>query len=818
MPFEEARQDILPVDIEEEMKRSYLDYAMSTIVGRALPDVRDGLKPVQRRILYSMYEMGNLHNKPYKKSARVVGDVMGKYHPHGDAAIYDALVRMAQDFSMRYVLVDGQGNFGSVDGDAPAAMRYTEVRMSRLAEELLADIDEETVDFVPNYDNTLREPRFLPAKFPNLLVNGASGIAVGMATNIPPHNLAEVVDALLHLIENPDCTVQDLMRFLPGPDFPTAGFIIGRGGIREAYETGRGIITLRARMYVEQGQRGARDKIVVTEIPYQVNKAQLIEQIAALVQSERLKEIADIRDESDREGMRVVIELKRGENPQIVVNKLYKLTKLQTSYGIIMLALVDGRPRVLNLKQMLAAYIDHRRQVVIRRTRFRLRKARQKAHILEGLKTALENIDKVINIIRKSKDTQTAKASLMSLLSLSDAQAQAILDMRLARLTSLERSKLLAELKDTLMLIEKLEGILASPQKVLDVVAEELAEIKKEYADERRTQILDEEGEIAIEDIIADEEMVVSVTRGCYIKRTPVSLYQSQRRGGRGKTAMSTKEEDFVENLFVASSHDTMIFFTKKGKAYSLKVYEIPEAGRYSKGTAIVNLLQLEPGDSIAATVSTREFSEDAFVLFATRKGYVKRTPLSAFRNARRRGIVAIDVPQDDELIACEIASQDEDVMLVTRGGISIRFPVGQVRAMGRTARGVIGIRLREGDEVVAMVVVKDEGSTILFAAENGYGKRTKTSEFRRQSRAGFGVIAMRTTEKTGPVVGAVEVTDEDEIVMVNSDGMLVRTSAGGISVMGRATQGVKLIALAPGQKLTGLAKVVEKEQQEQPI
>ena len=623
MPFESAQQEIIQVDIEEEMKHSYLDYAMSTIVGRALPDVRDGLKPVQRRILYAMQEMGNTHYKPYKKSARIVGDTMGKYHPHGNDAIYDALVRMAQDFSLRYPLIDGQGNFGSIDGDSPAAMRYTEVRMKKLAEELLAEIQEETVDFVPNYDNSLQEPKCLPAKFPNLLVNGASGIAVGMATNIPPHNLGEIIDALQYLIENPECTIAELMRFLPGPDFPTAGFIVGRSGIREAYETGRGKIQMRARLYIEQGQRGARDKIIITEIPYQLNKTLLIEQIVQLVQMEKLKEIADIRDESDREGMRIVIEVKRGEMPQIVANKLYKLTRLQMTYGIIFLALRDGRPVEMNLKEMLEAYLDHRKQVVIRRSRYRLRKAKEREHILVGLKTALDNIDLVVDIIRSSKDTPEARRRLMESLSLSEVQAQAILDMRLARLTSLEQSKIIAELDDIRRLIAYLEEVLASPRKILEIISDELAEIKKNYADERRTQILDDDGEIDIEDIIADEDMVISVTRGGYIKRMPISAYQSQRRGGRGKTAMTTKEEDFVEKLFVPSSHDTMLFLTRKGKAFALKVYQIPEAGRYSRGTAIVNLLQIEKGDSIASTVAVREFSDDKYIFFATKKGFV---------------------------------------------------------------------------------------------------------------------------------------------------------------------------------------------------
>ena len=815
MPFESAQQEIIQVDIEEEMKRSYLDYAMSTIIGRALPDVRDGLKPVQRRILFAMNEMGNFHNKPYKKSARVVGDVMGKYHPHGDAAIYDALARMAQDFSMRELLVDGQGNFGSIDGDSPAAMRYTEVRMTRLAEELLAEIDEETVDFIPNYDNTLLEPRYLPANFPNLLVNGSSGIAVGMATNIPPHNLAEVIDAVLHLIDNPDCQVSNLMQFIKGPDFPTAGFIVGRSGIIDAYSTGRGVITMRAKIHIESGQKGSRDKIVITEIPYQINKTSLIEQIARLAQEGKLKEIADLRDESDRDGMRIVIEIRRNENAQIVANKLYKMTRLQTSFGIIFLAIDNGRPKVMNLKEMLEAYLDHRRQVVIRRSRFRLRKARERAHILEGLKLALDNIEMVIKIIRSSKDTSSAKIGLVEQLSLSEIQAQAILDMKLSRLTSLERDKILSELAELKKKIAYLEDVLSDPAKILGIIAEELTEIKKKYASPRRTQIIDAEEEINIEDIIADEEMIVSITRGGYIKRVPISLYQSQHRGGRGKTAMATKEEDFVENLFVATNHDTMLFFTRMGFAYALKVYEIPESSRTSRGTAIVNLLQMRKGDSIAATVNTREFDDEHFVFFATKRGYVKRTVLSAFSHTKRRGIIAIGIPDDDELIDCHLTTGDEDVMLITRKGISIRFPSRQSRAMGRNARGVIGIRLREDDSVVSMTVITNPEGVILFASENGYGKRTKTEEFRPQNRGGRGIIAMRVTPKIGEVIGALEVEEDDEVVLVNSDGVLIRIKVASISIIGRATQGVKLIRIEKGQKLTGIAKVIEKEEED---
>jgi len=815
MPFESAQQEIIPIDVEEEMKRSYLDYAMSTIIGRALPDVRDGLKPVHRRVLFAMHEMGNVHNKPYKKSARIVGDVMGKYHPHGDAAIYDAIVRMAQSFSLRYMLVDGQGNFGSVDGDAAAAMRYTEVRMKQIAEELLADIEEETIDFTPNCDNTLFEPQYLPAKFPNLLVNGASGIAVGMATNIPPHNLGEIIDALLHMIPNPECSIQELMQFVQGPDFPTAGFIVGHAGIRSAYLTGRGIVKMRAKLHIETGQKGSRDKVVITEIPYQLNKTLLLEQIAHLAGEGRLKEIADLRDESDREGMRIVIEIKRGENPHIVANKLYKHTKLQGSFGIIFLAIRDGRPKVMNLKELLEAYLDHRKQVVIRRSRYRLRKAREREHILEGLKIALDNIEAVIRIIRSSADTPAARQALMDKLALSEIQAQAILDMRLARLTSLESEKILNELAELRKNIAYFEDVLAHPERVLEIISEELTEIRERYSDPRRTQIIADEGEINIEDIIADEEMVVSVSRGGYIKRTPISVYGSQHRGGRGKTAMATKVEDFVENLYVASNHDSMLFFTRRGFAYALKVYEIPEATRTSKGTAIVNLLQMGKEDSIAGTITTREFVDNRFVFFVSKRGYVKRTVLSAFAHTKRRGVIAIGMPDDDELIACEVMTGAEDIMLATRKGISIRFHLSDVRKMGRTARGVIGIRLRKDNSVIAMTVLTRLDGTILFASENGYGKRTKTEEFRIQKRAGMGIIAMRVTPRIGEVIGALEVENDDQIVLVSSDGILIREKVSEISVIGRATQGVRLIRLQKEQKLIGIARVIERENDE---
>lgn len=815
MPFEPADDGIIPVDIGEEMKGSYLDYAMSTIIGRALPDVRDGLKPVQRRILYAMYEMGNVYGKPYKKSARVVGDVMGKYHPHGNDPIYDALVRMAQDFSMRYPLIDGQGNFGSIDGDAPAAMRYTEVRMAKIADEMLADIEEETVDFVPNYDNTITEPSVLPASFPNLIVNGASGIAVGMATNIPPHNIGEIVDACLHLIKDPQCSVADLMQFVKGPDFPTAATIVGTSGIREAYQTGKGQITVRAKGFIEPSTRGGRDKIIFTEIPYMVNKTQLLERIASLVSEGKLSEIADLRDESDREGLRIVVELKRDENANILLNKLYKFTRLQTTFGILMLALVDGRPKVMNLKEILRAYIDHRKRVIIRRTKFRLRKARQKEHILEGLKKAIESIDFVIKIIRQSKDTEHAKSQLMEELGLSDVQAQAILDTRLARLTSLEREKILQELEEIKKEIAYLESLLADVEKIMGVISEELLKIKEKYGDERKTEIVPEAEEITIEDIVADENMVVSVTKAGYIKRTPVSLYRSQRRGGKGVMSMKTKDDDFVEDLYVASSHDIMLFFSKRGIAYSLKVYELPETGRTAKGTHIANLLRLSPGDAIASTISIRQFSSNEFVLFATQKGYVKRTALSAFEKARRRGITAIQIGEDDELVACHLAVPGQETMLFTARGIAIRFPVKQVRPMGRTARGVIGIRLRKGDFVVALAIVSEPYEYVLVASEAGYGKLTRVEDFRVQRRGGKGIIAMRVTPEKGPLVGALYVAKDDEVVLISSDGILIRTTVSGISVLGRAARGVRLISLEEGQTLAGIAKVVEKDSDE---
>jgi DNA gyrase subunit A len=805
-------EEIVPIDIEEEMKSSYLDYAMSTIVGRALPDIRDGLKPVHRRILVAMKETGNFYNKPYKKSARIVGEVMGKYHPHGNQAIYDALVRMAQVFSMRYPLIDGQGNFGSVDGDSAAAMRYTEARMAKISNELLADIDEETVNFQPNYDNTLEEPLYLPSKLPNLIINGATGIAVGMTTNIPPHNLGEIIDGILYLIKNPNAEIKDLMKIIHGPDFPTAGLIIGSEGIKSMYLTGRGIIKMRARIHFEPGQKGVRDKIIVTELPYQVNKARLIEHIAHLAQIGKVSEIADIRDESDRVGMRISIDLKRGENSDILINKLYKHTRLQTTFGAIMLALKNGRPKLFNLLEFLLSYIEHRRQIIIRRTKYRLRKAQERAHILEGLKIALENIDLVVSIIRSSKNTLIAKQALSKKLLLTEIQTQAILDMRLARLTSLEQSKIIDELNELKKHIVDLKGILDKPERVLEIIAEELKKIRDEFSDDRRTEIVYYDAEIGIEDIIADDEMVISVSRGGYIKRTPMSAYRSQRRGGKGITAMKTKEEDFVSNLFVGSGHDTMLFFTKRGKAYSLKLYEIAEVGRYTKGTAIINLLKLDRKDSIASIISMRDFEEDRDIFFVSKKGYVKRTALCAFSNVRRTGIKAIAVQENDKLICCEIVNENQNIFLATKLGKSITFSAKDVRRMGRNARGVRGIRLRPEDEIVAMVGITNPDSAILFASENGYGKRTFSKDFRIQKRGGLGIISMKVTPKTGYVIGAIEVNKDDGFVLVNSSGVLIRIAVSEVSIIGRSTQGVKLIALKSDQTLADIAKVVEKE------
>jgi DNA gyrase subunit A len=803
---------IVPVNIEDEMKESYLSYSMSVIIGRALPDARDGLKPVHRRILYGMYELGNEWNKPYKKSARIVGDVMGKYHPHGDAAIYDALVRMAQDFSMRYPLIDGQGNFGSVDGDPPAAMRYTEVRLARIAGEMLDDIDKETVEFIPNYDGSAVEPVVLPARIPNLLLNGASGIAVGMSTNIPPHNLGELVDAIVAQIKDPDISLDELMKYLPGPDFPTGGFICGKEAIREAYATGRGIIKVRARARIERQKKSDRESIIITEIPYQVNKAKLIERIADLVKDEKIEGISDIRDESDREGIRIVIELKRGDNPGVILNQLYKHTPMDTSFGIIMLALVRNQPKVLPLKDLIAQFIEHRKEVVTRRTQFELRKAEERLHILDGLKIALDHLDEVIFLIRNSASPQEAKEGLIFRLSLSDMQAQAILDMRLQRLTAIEREKIIEERDEIIKTVTRLKEILEKEQLILDIIVSELEDIKKRYGDERRTEIIESVEEISLEDLIADEDMVVTITHEGYIKTTPLSVYRSQRRGGKGKTGMTTKEADFVETIFVASTHSYVLFFTNLGRCYWLKVHEIPEAGPTAKGKAIVNLLNLSSDESIAAVLPVREFKEDQFIVMATKNGIVKKTELMAYSNPRVGGIMAINVREGDELIGARITSGNDEILLTTRFGQAIRFHEKEVRDMGRTATGVIGIRLDEDDEVVSLEVIQNPNAQVLTVTEMGYGKRTPISEYRLTGRGGKGVMTIKTTEKNGRVVGAFQVTDDMQVILVTTDGKVIRMEASEISVYGRGAQGLRLIELEPEEKVTAVAKVIERD------
>ena len=809
------KQQKVPVYIEDEMRQSYMDYAMSVIIGRALPDVRDGLKPVHRRVLYAMYDMGNSWNSPYKKSARVVGDVIGKYHPHGDVAVYDTIVRMAQNFSMRYPLVDGQGNFGSVDGDPPAAMRYTEIRMSQLAEELLADIEKETVDFAPNYDDSLKEPTVLPSRIPNLLVNGASGIAVGMATNIPPHNLGEVVDALVILVEKPDISIKELMQYIPGPDFPTAGFIHGRETIGQAYQEGRGIIQMRGKAYKETVKRTGKEQIIISEIPFMVNKARLIEQIAGLVQEKKLEGISDLRDESDREGMRVVIELKRDAVPEVVINQLYKHTALQESFGVNMLAIVEGRPRLLSLKDALKAFLDHRKEVVTRRTAYDLRKAEERLHILEGLKIALDHLDAVIALIRRSQDPKVAKEGLMQSFGLSDIQAQAILDMRLQRLTGLEREKILQEHKETVELIAKLRAILADEKEIYRIIVEELKEIKERYGDDRRTQIIDHTEEISIEDMIVEEDMVVTISHEGYIKRNPTGLYRAQRRGGKGKIGATTREEDFVEYLFVASTHSYILFFTTIGKVYWIKVHELPQAGRAARGKPIVNLLHLEDGERVSAFLSVREFQEDRFVVFATKKGLVKKTDLMAYANPRPSGIRAIALEDGDEVIGVRLTDGNQEIILSTLDGQSIRFKEAQVRPTGRGTYGVVGMHLEKGDEVVSMEILS-LGANILTVSENGYGKRTPMEEYRLQSRGGKGIITMKATDKTGRVVGVQQVTEDDQLMLVTNSGKIIRLRVKDIRVIGRNTQGVHLIGLENGERVVSLARLAEKEEEEE--
>ncbi|MEW6297220.1 MAG: DNA gyrase subunit A [Thermodesulfobacteriota bacterium] len=801
----------ISVNIEQEMRQSYLDYAMSVIIGRALPDVRDGLKPVHRRVLYAMSEMGNDWNRPYKKSARIVGDVIGKYHPHGDAAVYDTIVRMAQEFSLRYPLIDGQGNFGSIDGDPPAAMRYTEIRMTRIAGELLADIEKDTVDFVPNYDDTSQEPLVLPTKVPNLLVNGASGIAVGMSTNIPPHNLGEVVDALLALLENPSLSSRDLMRYIPGPDFPTGAFLYGTAGVREAYETGKGIVQMRARTSVETDKKTGKNGIIVHEIPFQVNKARLIERIADLVNDKRIEGISDLRDESDRDGMRIVIELKREAIPRVILNQLYKMTPLQESFGVILLAIVHGRPRLLTLKETLELFLAHRREVVHRRTAFDLRKAQERLHILEGLKTALDNLDAILQVIRGGQSAVQARQELMGQFSLSETQAQAILDMRLQRLTQLEQGKILAEHSDTVKLIEHLRTVLASPQEIDAIIETELQELRSRFADERRTQIFAETTDLSEEDLIAEEDVVVTISHAGYIKRNPASLYRSQRRGGKGIVGATTREEDFVEHIFVSSTHSFLLCFTTVGRVYWVKVHEIPQIGRTAKGRAIVNLLPLREGEKISAFLPVREFQEERFVVFSTRKGLVKKTELMAYANPRRDGIIAIALEEDDEVIGVRLTDGKQELLLSTKNGQAIRFSEAEVRPTGRGTYGVRGITLDEGDAVVSLEVL-NQGATLLTVSSGGYGKRSEVDEYRLQSRGGKGIITMRTSERTGDVIGVRQVTDEDHLMLVTDSGRIIRLRMAELRVIGRNTQGVKLLDIKPGERVVSLALLAEKE------
>jgi DNA gyrase subunit A len=841
-----------PVNIEDEMRKSYLDYAMSVIIGRALPDVRDGLKPVHRRILYGMYEQGNTAGKAYKKSARIVGDVMGKYHPHGDSAIYDSIVRMAQDFSMRYRLVDGQGNFGSVDGDNPAAMRYTEIRLTRLAEELMRDdIDKETVDFVPNYDGTEREPAVLPAKYPNLLVNGSSGIAVGMATNIPPHNLGEVIDACLMVIENPHASVKELMTVMPGPDFPTAGFIFGVEGIYEAYNTGRGIIQVRARAAIETQKRSEREQIVVTEIPYMTNKKRLLEKIAELVHDKRIEGISDLRDESDREGMRIVIELKRDAIAEVVLNNLYRNTQMQTTFGIIFLAIVNNKPEVMDLPTLLHHFVEHRKEIVVRRTRFDLRKAEERAHILEGLVKALDVLDELISLIRGSRTPQEAKSGLIARWQFSDVQAQAILDMRLQRLTGLEREKIVAEYEEVQATIRRLREILGSESLVLGIISAELREIKEAYGDVRRTEIVPQASDITIEDMIADEDMVITVSRGGYIKRSPLSLYRAQRRGGKGRIGMQTKEEDIVEHLFVASAHSYVLVFTDRGRLYWIKVHQIPEVASNARGKAIVNLLTVEQNESVRALLTVRDFNDAKYVVMVTRAGKIKKTELTAFSNVRATGIIAIDINEGDDLYAVRLSQGDDEIFIGTHDGMAIRFNENGVRPMGRGAAGVKGISLREGDSVVEMdvlpasgepvpeppaegeepeivesesesddveVIATDERGQVLTVTEKGFGKRTPVSAYRLQSRGGIGVTNIKTTDKNGKVAGISYVFEDDQVLLITEQGMIIRTNVADIRSIGRSTQGVRVINIDENDKVVAAVKLVDKDDGEDEI
>ena len=806
-----SNHGLVAVNIEQEMRQSYMDYAMSVIIGRALPDVRDGLKPVHRRVLYAMSELGNDWNRAYKKSARVVGDVIGKYHPHGDVAVYDTIVRMAQEFSLRYPLVDGQGNFGSIDGDPPAAMRYTEIRMTRIASEMLADIDRDTVDFAANYDDSTQEPIVLPAKVPNLLINGASGIAVGMSTNIPPHNLGEVTDALVALLENPTLNNTDLRRYIPGPDFPTSAFIYGTSGIREAYETGKGIVQMRARTSVETNERTGKNTIIVNEILFQVNKARLIERIADLVNEKRIEGIYDLRDESDREGMRIVIELKRDAVPNVVVNQLYKLTPMQESFGVILLAIVDGRPKLLTLKDTLTLFLTHRREVVRRRTAFDLKKAQDRLHILDGLRIALNNLDAVLQVIRQGQNPTSVRQTLMVQFALSEIQAQAILDMRLQRLTQLEQGKIIEEYNETVALINRLQAVLASAREIDAIIKEELKDIRTRFADERRTQIVSETTDLSDEDLIAEEDMVVTVSHEGYIKRNQVTLYRSQRRGGKGVVGANTREEDFVEHLFISSTHSFLMVFTTKGRVYWVKVHEIPQGSRTARGKALVNLLPLREGERISAFLPVREFKEGNFLIFATRKGLVKKTELMAYANPRRDGIIALALEDDDEVIGVRLTDGQQEVLLSTKSGQAIRFSEEEVRPTGRGTYGVKGITIDEQDAVVSLETINKE-ATLLTVSARGYGKRSDVDGYRLQSRGGKGVITMRTTEKTGEVVSMRQVKDDDHLMLVTDTGRIIRLRMAELRVIGRNTQGVRLLNTGPEERVVSLALLAEKE------
>jgi DNA gyrase subunit A len=846
--MDQFAKETLPISLEEEMRRSYLDYAMSVIVGRALPDVRDGLKPVHRRVLYAMHELSNDWNRPYKKSARIVGDVIGKYHPHGDTAVYDTIVRMAQDFSLRYMLVDGQGNFGSVDGDNAAAMRYTEIRMARIAHELLADLDKETVDFGPNYDGSEQEPLIMPARIPNLLINGSSGIAVGMATNIPPHNLGEVIDACLAVLENPEITIDELIDIVPAPDFPTAGIIYGTVGVKEGYRTGRGRVVMRARTHFEDIGKGERQAIIVDELPYQVNKKSLIEKIAELVNDKKIEGISDLRDESDKSGMRMVIELKRGEMPEVVLNNLYKQTQLQDTFGMNMVALMDGQPRLLNLKQMLEAFLRHRREVVTRRTVFELRKARARGHVLEGLAVALANVDEMIALIKAAPTPPEAKVALMERTwkspvveemlaraamdaarpegldeayglkangyKLSDVQAQEILQMRLQRLTGLEQDKIVTEYKEVMDVIADLLDILAKPERVTQIIVTELSAIKAQFGDKRRSEIEHNAQDISLEDLITPEDVVVTLSHTGYIKSQPLAEYRAQRRGGRGKQAAATKEDDFIDKMFVANTHDYILCFSSRGRVYWLKVYEVPQGSRISRGKPIVNLFPLEEGEKINAILSVKEFDENHFIFMATSKGTVKKTALTEFSNPRRAGIIAINLDDGDYLIGAEVTNGANDIVLVSDGGKAVWFDEEDVRPMGRATRGVRGMKLQAKQQVLSLLIAEDDKQTVLVATENGYGKRTVLADFRHSGRGTQGVIAIATSARNGKVVAAKLVSDEDEIMLITTGGVLIRTRVKEIRELGRATQGVTLINLGEGEKLSGLEKVVESDEE----